>query len=306
METARESGPFLFRPCFLHDIPLLHDEARLSIVRISPLVSLVSLSVALAGCAAGDVDLESRSISLQQTPQPAGALLTQGMASLVSQVGPSYVTLTVSKVEDKTRSGEKSGKTAVTSGSGFVVESDGYVLTAAHVAVKSGNSVSARAANGRVYSGTVVGILPENDIALIKLRGFKGHAAVPVANACMNTGATLFSLGKPHAQGDTARFGTVISMNFGKPVRYGKYGYPDAMVMKMNTQKGESGGPVFDGQGRLVGMVVSTLADANGMPLNMAHAVPSATLARFLCSNTKCSVGWTALTPYAGQNCGST
>lgn len=275
-------------------------------MHVNSLVSLVSLSVVLAGCAAGDVDLESRSFSLEQNAQPAAAPLAQGMASLVSQVGPSYVTLTVSKVEDKTKSGEKSGKTAVTSGSGFVVEGDGYVLTAAHVAVETGNSVSARAANGRVYSGTVVSILPENDIALIKLRGFKGNAAVPASGACMNAGATLFSLGKPHAQGDTARFGTVISMNFGKPVRYGKFGYADAMVMKMNTQKGESGGPVFDGQGKLAGMVVSTLSDANGMPLNMAHAVPSATLARFLCSNTRCSAGWAALAPYAGQICNST
>lgn len=275
-------------------------------MHINPLVSLVSLSVVLAGCAAGDVDLESRSFSLEQNAQPAAAPLTQGMTSLVSLVGPSYVTLTVSKVDDKTKSGEKSSKTAVTSGSGFVVEGDGYVLTAAHVAVETGNSVSARAANGRVYSGTVVSILPENDIALIKLRGFKGHAAVPVSGACMNAGATLFSLGKPHAQGDTARFGTVISMNFGKPVQYGKYGYADAMVMKMNTQKGESGGPVFDSQGKLAGMVVSTLSDANGMPLNMAHAVPSTTLARFLCSNTRCSVGWAALAPYAGRICSST
>ena len=217
-------------------------------MRIDSFCFLLVSSAVLASCAAGDVDLESRSISVQQTAEPAGAPLSQGLASLVSHVGPSYVTLTVSKVEDKTKSGEKSGKTAVTSGSGFIVENDGYVMTAAHVAVEAGNSVSARAANGRVYSGTVVSILPQNDIAIIRLRGFQGHAVVPVASACMNTGATLFSLGKPHAQGDTARFGTVISMNFGKAVQYGKFGYPDAMVMKMNTQKGESGGPVFDDQ----------------------------------------------------------
>ena len=275
-------------------------------MRIDSFCFLLVFSMVIAGCAAGDVDLESRSISLQQTAEPAGAPFAQGMASLVSHVGPSYVTLTVSKVEDKTKSGEKSGKTAVTSGSGFMVENDGYVMTAAHVAVEAGNSVSARAANGRVYSGTVVGILPRNDIAIIRLRGFQGHAVVPVASACMDTGTTLFSLGKPHAQGDTARFGTVISMNFGKAVQYGKFGYPDAMVMKMNTQKGESGGPVFDDRGRLAGMVVSTLSDANGASLNMAHAVPSATLAKFLCSSTRCSANWASLAPYAGQICGST
>ena len=267
--------------------------------------SLSTVMFVLAGCAAGDVNLESRTIDVQETPQPAGMMFTPAMSSLVSNVGPSYVTLTVSKVDEKTSSGDRTTKTAVTSGSGFVVENDGYVMTAAHVAVAAGNAVSARAANGRVYTGTVVDILPANDMALIKLRGFQGHAATPVGKACLAKGATLFSLGKPHAQGDTARFGTVESMSFGRAVQYGKFGYPDAMVMRMNTQKGESGGPVFDDQGRLAGMVVSTLSDGNGVPLNLAHAVPSATLAKFLCSNTSCSPDWAALAPGAGQPCGN-
>ena len=272
-------------------------------MRLAPLTTLSIVSILHAGCATGSVDLESRTINVQETPQPAGATLTPDMASLVSHAGPSYVTLTVSKVEDKTTSGERTGKTAITSGSGFIVENDGFVMTAAHVAVQAGNTVSARAANGRVYTGTVVDILPSNDMALIKLKGFQGHAAMPVANACLAQGATLFSLGKPHAQGDTARFGTVQSMSFGRPVQYGKFGYPDAMVMNMSTQKGESGGPVFDDHGRLAGMVVSTLSDGNGMPLNLAHAVPSATLAKFLCANTSCSPDWSALAPRAGQSC---
>ncbi len=272
-------------------------------MRLSLVAGIISVTASLAGCATGEVDLESRSINVQQAPQPAGGPLTQGMAALVSQAGPSYVTLTVSKVGDRTRSGDRSDKTAVTSGSGFLVEDDGYVMTAAHVAVEAGNAVSARAANGRVYSGTVVSILPGNDMALVKLKGFRGHATTPVADACLAKGATLFSLGKPHAQGDTARFGTVESMSFGHPVRYGKFGYPDAIVMEMNTQKGESGGPVFDAQGKLAGMVVSTLSDGNGQPLNLAHAVPSATLARFLCANTSCSANWSALAQQADRTC---
>ena len=64
-----------------------------------------------------------------------------------------------------------------------------------------------------------------------------------------------------------------------------KFGYPDAMVLRLSTQKGESGGPLFDQRGDLVGMVVSTLYDNAGQPLNLAHAVPSRTLAGFLCGN---------------------
>jgi S1-C subfamily serine protease len=281
-------------------------EKAYGVSQLSNSFYLFLIAFILAGCAAGEVNLESRDINVQQTAMPAGATLTNQMASLVRGAGPSYVTLTVSKVEKATSSGEKSSEIAVTSGSGFIVEDDGYVMTAAHVAVAKGNAVSARAANGRVYSGTVVDIQPANDMALIKLRGFQGHATTPVANACLAPGATLFSLGKPHAQGDTARFGRLESMNFGRAVQYGKFGYPDAMVMKMSTQRGESGGPVFADNGLLAGMVVSTLSDGNGQPLNLAHAVPSATLAKFLCANTSCSESWAALSPSAGKICGGT
>ncbi len=304
---ARLGGPFSFgiaSQCLFAAAArrYLYHKRGSKIVFLNKSCFIPLLALSLAACSTGEVNLESRSINLQQTAQPAGAPLAGSMAALVREAGPSYVTLTVSAVLEKSQS-KDSGKSPVTSGSGFVVDGQGYVMTAAHVAVRLGNSVSARAANGRIYSGKVIKILPGSDMALIKLRGFNGHAASPTAQACFPRGATLFSLGKPHAQGDTARFGTVEDMSFGRPVQYGKFGYPDAMVMRMNTQKGESGGPVFDGSGKLAGMVVSTLSDGNGQPLNLAHAVPSVTLANFLCSSISCTASWSALAQKAGQPC---
>lgn len=240
---------------------------------------------------------------MEQTAQPAGGSFPQGLAAIVSQAGPAYVTITVSAASDNSRNDNKVSKSAVTSGSGFIVDGNGYVMTAGHVAVNTGNTVSVRAANGRVYSGSVVDILPGHDLALIKLRSFKGHSVVPVANGCLSKGDTLFSLGKPHARGDTARFGVVESMSFGRPVRYGKFGYPDAMVMRMSTQKGKSGGPVFDATGKLAGMVVSTLSDGNGRTLNLAHAVPATDLASFLCSHLACGGDWPALARQSASDC---
>jgi S1-C subfamily serine protease len=264
---------------------------------ISPILFVISLL--LAGCASSSVDLESRAINVDQSAEPAS--FNSIPEGLVNKTGPSYVTLTVSAVFDGASGGkDRNNKSPVTSGSGFVVNDTGYVMTAAHVAVKTGNSVSARAANGRVYSGQVIGILPDNDMALIKLKGFKGHAVSPVSASCLRPGATVFSLGKPHAQGDTARFGKLQSMSFGRAVQYGKFGYPDAMVIHMNTQKGESGGPLFDDMGRLAGMVVSTLSDGNGQPLNMAHAIPSSTLAKFICAHGQCAGSWQTIAQNSG------
>jgi S1-C subfamily serine protease len=266
--------------------------------------SAVSLLVACTGNPGAE--LESRNISMNQLAEPAGeagAAASQNVAHLLPGAGPTYVTLTVSE-EPSPGQTRSDGASPITSGSGFLVSTDGYVMTAAHVAVAKGNDVSARAANGRIYSGSVVGILPTNDMALIKLRAFNGRAAQPAAPGCQAVGDTVFTLGKPHGEGDTARVGSLQSLHFGRPVTYGKYGYPDAVVLHMGTERGESGGPVFDKNGHLVGMVVSTLSDQSGQSINMAHAIPSTALAQFLCSQTGCSADWKALSAKSVDSCG--
>ncbi len=258
----------------------------------------------LAGCAGTDVGVESRNISFENDSVPtAGPAGETTLQPLVARATPTYVTLTVSSISDPNLGRDKDNKTPVTSGSGFVVDSSGYVMTAAHVAVGKGYTVSARAADGRLYSGKVVNILPSNDMALIKLKGFHGPAVEPDSEPCMSQGTELFSLGKPHEMGDTARLGTLQSMSFGRAVQYGKFGYPDAMVMRMKTKRGESGGPVFNNSGRLAGMVVSTLSTSDGQPLNLAHAVPARDLASFLCSSVSCAESWQALAALARRQC---
>ena len=275
------------------------------------LKSLVCASVAvlLAACASDPgAELESRNISMNQLAEPAGvagADASSEVAHLLPGTGPTYVTLTVSETSSIPGTPTPHDRTSpITSGSGFLVSGDGYVMTAAHVGVAKDNEVSARAANGRIYSGNVVGIFPANDMALIKLRGFNGRAVSPATPGCLAPGDTVFTLGKPHGEGDTARVGSLQAKHFGRAVAYGKYGYPDALVLHMGTERGESGGPVFDKTGHLVGMVVSTLSDQSGQSINMAHAIPSTSLAQFLCTQTSCSADWKALEGRSMDSCG--
>jgi S1-C subfamily serine protease len=278
-------------------------------VNVFNIVSVALVAALLAACSSGDsVDLESRAISVNQNAEPAGAdgqVAAASVAHLLPTTGPTYVTLTVSEAENnQTVSKADYAKSAITSGSGFLVSNDGYVMTAAHVAVAKGNTISARAANGRIYSGTVVGILPTNDMAVIKLRGFNGRSVAPASPGCLAKGDLVYTLGKPHGAGDTARVGALESKHFGRPVAYGKFGYPDALVLHMGTQKGESGGPVFNGKGQLIGMVVSTLSDTNGQSINLAHAIPATSLANFLCTQTSCAGAWSGLAVKSTDSCG--
>jgi S1-C subfamily serine protease len=244
---------------------------------------------------------EDRNISIAGEPTPAAE---PALSGLLKQTGPSYVTLNIEEAKnDKAKADDSGPGRSVTSGSGFVVDQEGYVLTAAHVAVKPGYAVAARGSNGRIYSGKVLKLSPGNDLALIKLRGFAGKPAVPAPSPCLARGEQVYSLGKPHAQGDTARVGQVESMHFGRAVRYGAFGYADAMVLRMATQKGESGGPLFNRSGELTGMIVSTLSDGNGQPLNLAHALPTTNLAAFLCQNISCSTRWRSLASADTSRC---
>ncbi len=273
-------------------------------MRLIPLTFALLLTACVADGGPG-LDVESRSIAVEQNAVPAsGAGASNSVSHLLPATGPTYVTLTVSRSDPSgTQDARQGGAQAITSGSGYIVDGSGYVLTAAHVGVSKGNTVSARAANGRVYSGSVVAVLPGNDISLVRLKGFAGRAVNPTSPGCVAKGDLVYTLGRPHSKSDVARVGAFESRHFGRPVTYGKFGYPDAMVLHMGTQKGESGGPVFDGSGRLIGMVVSTLSDAEGNSINLAHAIPSTALANFYCANAQCSGEWAALAKSSVDSC---
>jgi S1-C subfamily serine protease len=266
------------------------------------------LTIASAGLLAGCMSMgpgpgDPRIINVEASAAPAGTILTKSMSRLVLQTGPSYVTLIIHESQRQSAAASDILPNAVTSGSGFVVDEQGHVVTAGHVAVSEGFTVDARGANGRLYRGTVLAVSYSPDLALIRLSDLPGVPVTPAASPCMRLGEPVFSLGKPHAMADTARLGQVESMSFGRPVSYAEFGYPDAVVLRMSTRKGESGGPLFNAKGQLTGMLVSTLSDGHGRPLNLAHAIPSSMVAKFLCTHTSCSDKWKALTRINTSQC---
>ena len=265
----------------------------------------IVLGLSVGACAtSSNISTGPRTVNIESGATPAAAILSPRINSLIQQTGPSYLTVIVH--EKKSRNGGRNDDNlpkALTSGSGFVVDRSGYLLTAGHVAVSPGNSVDAHGNEGRTYRGKVIAVQRSPDIALIKLNNFSGTPVGPAASPCIRPGTALFSLGKPHAKGDTARIGELNSMSFGRPVSYNGFGYPDAMVLRMSTRKGESGGPVFNQRGQLSGMMVSTLSDGNGRSLNLAHALPVDMLAKFACSGFSCSPAWRRLATSSYKRC---
>jgi S1-C subfamily serine protease len=260
----------------------------------------------LAGCATTQTDTP-RVINIAATPSPASAQLAGSIKSLVDATSSSYVTLVVHNDNaNQTRPKEEMPE-PVASGSGFLIDDQGTVVTAGHVGMEKGWMVEARGPDGRLYKGVVAAISHSPDVAVVKLRGMSGNAYVkPASSPCLSKGQPVFSLGRPRAQGDIARTGELVSSHFERPVTYAKFGYPDAMVLKLSTRRGESGGPVFNDRGELIGMVVSTLSDkATGTPLDLAHALPTPMVAQTVCSMTSCSNAWKMAALQSQQQCPS-
>jgi S1-C subfamily serine protease len=266
-------------------------------------VHAIALALLLSGCVTASTSNEPRVINVEASAAPPGNAISSSMNALVERTGPSYVTMVVHENNDANRLSRDVLPEALTSGSGFVIDGDGHVITAGHVAVRRGYTVDARGADGRLYTGRVVKVSNSPDLALIKLKDFDGQPVSTAATPCMAVGEPAFSLGKPHAMGDTARIGQLESMTFGKAVSYAEFGYPDAMVLRMSTRKGESGGPLFNAKGELTGMLVSTLSDGNGRPLNLAHAIPSSMVAKFICNSMSCGPQWRALAAIDTRQC---
>ncbi len=256
----------------------------------------------LSACAQGASG--PRGISIVDGVSPLSASFKSQVNDLVAKAGRSYVTLSVKDPAIAQSQEVDVPRETVTAASGFAIDNEGLVLTAAHVAISNGWLVTARGPGGRSYQGRVIAILPKMDSALVQLDSSTGLRPVtPVADPCLKPGEPVFSLGKPRKLGDTARLGSLVSMSFGRPVTYQGYGYSDAMVLRLQTRRGESGGPVFNARGKLVGMLVSTLSDRAGRPLDLAHAVTLPKLAEFVCSKTRCSPEWRALAGKSIQSC---
>ena len=267
------------------------------------LPAILAAASLLAACATSQPSLENdqRDITVATETAPAGSRLPANIGAVLRRVAPSFVTMVVS--EPRRPIGKASGiPRGISSGSGYVVDKAGHVLTAAHVAYAPRYSVRALAANKRIYNGTVMALNPGNDIGLINIPSLHAPPVIAAASPCLKPGQAVFSLGKPHAHEETARIGAVKSLHFGRRVHYGRFGYPDAIVVKMATRRGESGGPLFNADGQLVGMIVSTLS-AGGRPLNLAHAIPLPPLARFYCARAACGPRWKRLAAMSMRAC---
>ncbi len=246
-----------------------------AVVLISVVTSLIVGSVAgLGGYLVGrEVDSvstggQSQVQVLAQSSADSPERAPDSIAGIVSSVLPSVVSI-IAK-----------GKTDAGSGSGFVLRSDGYILTNNHVVslVKDGGDLTVVFSDGDEVPGKVVGTNVSYDLAVIKVDR-SGLPAFALGNSkAVKVGDAVIAIGAPLGLEGTVTSGIVSAVD--RVVTAGgtdDLSYINAIQTDAAINPGNSGGPLLDAQGRVIGInsAIASLA-TNGEPGNigLGFAIP--------------------------------
>jgi serine protease Do len=163
-------------------------------------------------------------------------------------------------------------------GSGVIVSSDGYILTANHV-VEGADTVKVALADGeREFEAKVVGTDPPTDVAVLRIDAKKPLPAVTLGDSDkLEVGDMVLALGNPFAVGQTVTLGIISALRRGG---FDISGYEDFIQTDAAINPGNSGGALVDVEGRLVGINTAILSRSGGfqgvgfaVPINMARYV---------------------------------
>lgn len=161
-------------------------------------------------------------------------------------------------------------------GTGFFVSSNGHVITNAHVIVGA-HQVSVRTPDGAIDTAQVISVDRNNDLALLKIDRLSKGLHLKSTDG-LDKGAKVFTIGYPNPslQGLEAKYTEGVVSSFS-----GIAGAPNVMQISVPIQPGNSGGPLVDAKGSVVGVIVSKLnalavaAKQDYIPENVNYAVKS-------------------------------
>ena len=161
-------------------------------------------------------------------------------------------------------------------GTGFIISSDGYILTNNHV-VSGADEVMVKLSDGREVKGEIKGVDEKVDIALIKI---SEKDALPFAELgdsdTIEVGEWVMAIGNPFGLSHTVTAGIVSAK--GRVIGSGPY--DDFIQTDASINPGNSGGPLFSAEGKVIGINTAIIAGGGGgigfaIPISMAKSIVS-------------------------------
>jgi S1-C subfamily serine protease len=210
----------------------------------------------------------------EHAPAPAvpedAALLdaySQAVTAVVDAIGPAVVSVHAGK-RVQGPGGELQG-----SGSGVAITPDGYILTNSHV-VQGATRLAVALTEGHLVEASRVGQDPATDLALIHAHGVEmTHAALAGDNA-LRVGQLVIAMGNP--LGFHASVSTGVISALGRALRSEEGRLIESVIQHTAPlNPGNSGGPLLNSHGKIVGVNTAIIANAQGI----GFAVPAVTAA---------------------------
>ena len=158
-------------------------------------------------------------------------------------------------------------------GSGFVVDPSGIVITNNHV-VGDANDILVIFSDGRKLKAKVIGKDPKVDVAVLKVESDKPLKTVKFGDSDKaRVGDGVMAVGNPFGLGETVTAGIISARN--RNIDSGPY--DDFLQTDASINKGNSGGPLFNLQGEVIGINTAILSPSGGS-IGIGFATPSATV----------------------------
>jgi serine protease Do len=155
-------------------------------------------------------------------------------------------------------------------GSGFIVKSDGYILTNAHVVAEAAE-VTVRTTDRREYTAKVVGSDDRTDVAVLKIEA-KNLPTVRIGDASkLRPGEWVIAIGSPFGFENSVTAGIVSALSRSMPGP--ETNYTQFIQTDVAVNPGNSGGPLFNMQGEVVG-INSQIYSRTGGYMGLSFAVP--------------------------------
>lgn len=159
------------------------------------------------------------------------------------------------------------------SGTGFVWDRDGHVVTNNHV-IQNSSEVAIRFASGEVAQAEIVGVAPNYDLAVLRIRNPR-QLPSPVAlgsSSELKVGQSAFAIGNPFGLDQSLTSGIISALKRRLPTSGGR---EITNVIQTDTaiNPGNSGGPLLDSAGRLIG-VNTAIISPSGSSAGIGFAVP--------------------------------
>ncbi|MFD5830619.1 trypsin-like peptidase domain-containing protein, partial [Lentzea sp. NPDC060358] len=264
-QPGAQTGQYYLPPGFPSSVPPRPKGRGKVVAGVAALVLLVGgLSGGLGGYLGYNFANDSSAVSSLDTPRPAsqtGNVAAGSVEDVANKLLPSVVQI---QVVTRTGAGE---------GSGFVISSNGQIVTNNHVieGAASGGNIKVVFQDGKTATAKILGRDPSSDIAVIQADGISGAPVVQLGNSGdLKIGQGVVAIGSPFELSGTVTSGIVSSLNrpvsAGSDARNSQATVLNAIQTDAAINPGNSGGPLVNMQGQVVGInsAIYSPSSANG------------------------------------------